>query len=77
MKYAHMKVLFILEFRINILSLSHIKNSYHNIIHNVYQSSHSYKNYYKTTQNGISNLEMNHMIIMAGENYYNKFLIIN
>ena len=76
MKYAHMKVLFILEFRILCLYLI-LKNSYHNIIHNVYQSSHSYKNDYKTTQNGISNLEMNHMIIMAGENYYNKFLIIN
>ena len=54
-----------------------LKNFYHNIIHNVYESSHSYKNYYKTTQNGISNIEMNHMIIMAGENYHNKFLIIN
>ena len=46
-------------------------------MHNVYQSSHSNKNYYTTTQNGINILNINHEIRMAGKNDYNKFLISN
>ena len=45
--------------------------------HNVYQSSHSIKNYYTTTQIGIRILNMNHIIRMARKNNYNKFLMPN